>query len=161
MDNLYTLWSVAGEQYGGGSELLYSQFELHTREQKISQIVLLEVCYQGHRNVNYLSKNPDHVFNSIAKKNNKLMKKMFITLALFVAFQDAIYRIRKAFNKEFDSVFDKKEQDITKLKEKNTRIKKIFEDLEMEQVTWQPEMGIIERPEKLLVVEDYEVRKQN
>jgi len=34
---------VAGAQYGGGSDLFYSQFELHTRQQKINQIVLLEV----------------------------------------------------------------------------------------------------------------------
>ena len=32
-----------GGLYGGGSELFYSQFELHTREQKMNQIVLLKV----------------------------------------------------------------------------------------------------------------------
>ena len=33
----------SGAEYGGGSKLFYSQFELHTREQKINQIILLEV----------------------------------------------------------------------------------------------------------------------
>ena len=34
---------VTGAQYGGDSELFYSQFELNMREQKMNQIVLLEV----------------------------------------------------------------------------------------------------------------------
>ena len=33
----------SGAEYGGESKLFYSQFELHTREQKINQIILLEV----------------------------------------------------------------------------------------------------------------------
>ena len=32
-----------GAEYGGANELFYNQFDLHTREQKVSQIVLLEV----------------------------------------------------------------------------------------------------------------------
>lgn len=32
-----------GAQYGGANELFYSQFELHTRQQKNNQIVLLQV----------------------------------------------------------------------------------------------------------------------
>ena len=32
-----------GAQYGGAYELFYSQFELHTRQQKRNQIVLLQV----------------------------------------------------------------------------------------------------------------------
>lgn len=38
----FALW-FTGASYGGGSELFYSQFELHLRHQKINQIVLLEV----------------------------------------------------------------------------------------------------------------------
>ena len=41
---MYT-FCTTGAQYGGGNELFYSQFELHSREQKINQIVLLEVCF--------------------------------------------------------------------------------------------------------------------
>ena len=33
----------AGSQYGGANELFYNQFDLHTREQKVAQIVFLEV----------------------------------------------------------------------------------------------------------------------
>ena len=32
-----------GAQFGGANELFYSQFELHTRQQKRNQIVLLQV----------------------------------------------------------------------------------------------------------------------
>lgn len=34
---------LTGAMYGGGSDLFYSQFDLHTRDQKRSQIILLEV----------------------------------------------------------------------------------------------------------------------
>lgn len=34
---------IVAAEYGGDSDLLYSQFELHTREQKMNQITLIEV----------------------------------------------------------------------------------------------------------------------
>ena len=34
-----------GALYGGGSDLFYSQFDLHTRDQKVGQIVLREVYF--------------------------------------------------------------------------------------------------------------------
>ena len=37
------MYLFPGALFGGASELLYSQFELHTREEKSNQIVLLEV----------------------------------------------------------------------------------------------------------------------
>lgn len=33
-----------GAQYGGASELFYSQFDLNTRPQKRNQIILIQVC---------------------------------------------------------------------------------------------------------------------
>ncbi|WAR21242.1 CFA43-like protein, partial [Mya arenaria] len=102
-----------GAQYGGGSELFYSQFELHAREQKVNQIVLLE---------------------------------------------DAIFRIKNLFNKEFDELFLKKEQEIGKITDKNKRIKKIIADLELVEEVIEPTMGIAEKPEILLTVNDDEVK---
>ncbi|XP_064629915.1 cilia- and flagella-associated protein 43-like isoform X2 [Lineus longissimus] len=102
-----------GAQYGGGSELFYSQFELCTREQKINQIVLLE---------------------------------------------DAIHRIKVNFNKEFEEMLKKKEQEITRIKDKNRRIKKIIVDLDLLDEVFEPEFGVLEKPESLLVVEDEEVK---
>ncbi|XP_053407637.1 cilia- and flagella-associated protein 43-like isoform X4 [Mercenaria mercenaria] len=104
---------ILGAQYGGGSELFYSQFELHSREQKINQIVLLE---------------------------------------------DAIYRIKQVFNKDFDELFIKKEQEIGKIKEKNKRIRKIIADLDLAEEVIEPSMGVAEKPETLLTVEDDEVK---
>lgn len=93
--------------------MFYSQFELHSREQRINQIVLLE---------------------------------------------DAIHRIKLVFNKEFDELFIKKEQEIGKIKEKNKRIKKIIADLELLEEVIEPSMGVAEKPETLLTVNDDEVK---
>ncbi|XP_041368827.1 cilia- and flagella-associated protein 43-like isoform X2 [Gigantopelta aegis] len=102
-----------GAQYGGGNDLFYSQFELHTREQKITQIILL---------------------------------------------QDAIHRIKTAFNTEFSEVFQKKEQEMAKIKDKNKRIKKIMEDLDLQEPMVVPELCAAEKPEMLLTVKDSEVK---
>ena len=72
--------------------------------------------------------------------------------------QDAIHRIKKTFNKEFDQTFTKKESEINKIKDKNKRIRKILEDLNMDPEIYEPELGSIEKPEMLLTVADSEVR---
>ncbi|KAH9492451.1 Cilia- and flagella-associated protein 43, partial [Bulinus truncatus] len=102
-----------GAQYGGGNPLFYSQFELHSREQKIYQIIMLE---------------------------------------------DAIHRIKENFNKDFDEVFSKKEQEIAKVKEKNKRISKIITDLYLDESIIEPTMSIAEKPELLLDVADSEIK---
>lgn len=76
---------------------------------------------------------------------------------LLLTFQDAIYRIKEHFNKEFDSVYERKEQEIAKIKDKNKRIRKIVEDLEVDIEIYEPELGVIEKPENLLFVDDHEV----
>ena len=76
---------------------------------------------------------------------------------LLLTFQDAIYRIKQHFNKEFGSVYERKEQEIAKIKEKNKRIRKIVEDLEVGIEIYEPELGVIEKPENLLFVDDHEV----
>ncbi|XP_019644439.1 PREDICTED: cilia- and flagella-associated protein 43-like isoform X1 [Branchiostoma belcheri] len=108
--------SVTGSlavDYGGDNEFYYSQFDLHTREQKINQIVLLK---------------------------------------------DAIYRMKEAFNKQFESVSQMKQQEMVRIKERNARITKILSDLDQAEEAWQPALTIDEQPEKLLVVEDSEVK---
>ncbi|XP_076101522.1 cilia- and flagella-associated protein 43-like isoform X12 [Mytilus galloprovincialis] len=103
----------SGAQYGGGSDLFYSQFDLHTREQKINQIILLE---------------------------------------------DAIHRIKVAFNKEFADIHLKKVSEIGKIKEKNKRIKKIMDDIDLDEEIFLPLLSIYEEPEQLLEVKDEEVK---
>ncbi|XP_064602614.1 cilia- and flagella-associated protein 43-like isoform X2 [Liolophura sinensis] len=115
-DDSKELPSIAGSlgaQYGGGNPLLFSQFELHTREQKLCQIILLE---------------------------------------------DTIFKIKKAFNSEFEDGFVKKEQEIIKIKDKNKRIHKILEDLDLKEEVVEPELSSLEKPELLLTVDDSEVK---
>ena len=78
-------------------------------------------------------------------------------LYLLSSHQDAIHRIKVAFNKEFDEVFKQKEAEIKRLKEKNDRIRKILGDLEIDENVFEPEMNVDEKPELLLEVKNDEV----
>jgi len=71
--------------------------------------------------------------------------------------QEAIYRIKVDFNKQFDEVFVKKELELTKISEKNKRIKKILDDLGVQDPVYEPEMCATEKPEMLLTTTDDEV----
>lgn len=70
---------------------------------------------------------------------------------------DAIYRIKENFNKEFDQVMQRKLQEIAKVKEKNQRIKQIYSDLNDEKPLPEPTLSDIENPEMLFEVKDEEV----
>ena len=72
--------------------------------------------------------------------------------------QEAIYRIKVSFNEQFDEVFGKKELELTKIQEKNKRIKKILDDIGVYDRIYEPEMGFIEKPELLMVTTDDEVK---
>jgi len=54
-------------------------------------------------------------------------------------------------------VFAKKELELTKIREKNKRVKKILDDLGVQEPVYEPEMGSIEKPEMLLTTTDDEV----
>ncbi|XP_048713581.1 cilia- and flagella-associated protein 43 isoform X2 [Caretta caretta] len=98
-------------QFGGDTSILYHQMDLHTREQKINQIILL---------------------------------------------QDIIYKVKTAFNKEFDTVARQKEQEIARVKERNLRIQEIVEQLELQEEVWEPALTDDEIPERALTVQDSE-----
>nr|XP_027816022.1 cilia- and flagella-associated protein 43 isoform X2 [Ovis aries] len=97
------------------TSLLSSQLELHSREEKINQIILLK---------------------------------------------DIIYKVKTAFNSEFDAAYKQKEIEIARVKEKNVRIKEIILDLELEESVWQPEFEDCEKPERTLIVEGSEISAQ-
>ena len=80
--------------------------------------------------------------------------------AYLLCLQDAIHRIKEAFNKEFNDVYAKKEQEISKVKEKNKRIAKIIDYLALDESVEEPEMSVAEKPELLLEVDDSEVSLQ-
>ncbi|XP_058242611.1 cilia- and flagella-associated protein 43-like isoform X1 [Hemibagrus wyckioides] len=100
-------------QYGGSNPHLYSQFDLHTRDQKMNQIILL---------------------------------------------QDVIYKVKTAFNTEFEAVYKQKEQEISRIRDRNKRIADIMSKLELQETLWEPTLSDNERPERALTVSDSEIK---
>uniref|UniRef100_A0A6I8QPX9 Cilia- and flagella-associated protein 43 n=2 Tax=Xenopus tropicalis TaxID=8364 RepID=A0A6I8QPX9_XENTR len=99
--------------YGGDTSYLYSQLILHSREEKINQIILL---------------------------------------------QDIIHNIKKAFNKDFDIACRQKEQEVTRVKERNNRIQEIMVELNLQEKLLEPTFTDNEKPERALTVDDSEVK---
>ncbi|XP_074238942.1 cilia- and flagella-associated protein 43 isoform X6 [Saimiri boliviensis] len=71
--------------------------------------------------------------------------------------KDIIYKVKTAFNNEFDAAYKQKEFEIARVKERNVRIREIILDLELEEAVWQPEFEDCEKPERTLVVQDEEI----
>ncbi|KAL2769304.1 cilia- and flagella-associated protein 43, partial [Daubentonia madagascariensis] len=107
----YLLGSLSTD-FGVDASLLSSQLELHSREEKINQIILLK---------------------------------------------DIIYKVKTAFNNEFDAAYKQKVFEVARVKERNVRIQEIILDLELEEKVWQPEFEDCEKPERTLVVENEEI----
>ena len=80
-----------------------------------------------------------------------------VIVVLLEIFQDCIHRLRETFNKQFDEVYTKKENEISKIRDKNKRIRSIVEYLNLEDEIFNPDMGVVEKPELLLKVEDSEI----
>ncbi|XP_038613465.1 cilia- and flagella-associated protein 43 [Tachyglossus aculeatus] len=108
----FLLGSLSSE-YGVDTSLLYSQLELHTREEKINQIILLK---------------------------------------------DIIYKVKTNFNTEFNAVYRQKEVEILRVTERNTRMQEIISDLGLSEDIWQPTFADSEKPERVLTVEDEEIK---
>ncbi|XP_059707908.1 cilia- and flagella-associated protein 43 isoform X1 [Haemorhous mexicanus] len=102
-------------QYGGDTSILYRQCDLHTKEQKLNQIILLK---------------------------------------------DVIYKVKAAFNEEFDMVVQKKEQEIARVKERNLKIQEILEQLDLQVEVWEPVLTDDEMPERMLTVQDSEIKAE-
>ncbi|KAM4775660.1 cilia- and flagella-associated protein 43 isoform 1-T1 [Cyanocitta cristata] len=102
-------------QYGGDTSTLYHQCDLHTREQKLHQTILLK---------------------------------------------DVIYKVKTAFNEEFDAIVQQKEQEIARVKEANMKIREILEQLELQVEVWEPVLTDDEMPERALTVQDSEIKAE-
>ncbi|XP_043407754.1 cilia- and flagella-associated protein 43 isoform X4 [Chelonia mydas] len=74
------------------------------------------------------------------------------------AIKDIIYKVKTAFNKEFDTVARQKEQEIARVKERNLRIQEIVEQLELQEEVWEPALTDDEIPERALTVQDSEIK---
>ncbi|XP_069620079.1 cilia- and flagella-associated protein 43 [Ranitomeya imitator] len=101
------------DQYGGDTSNLYSQLEMHSREEKINQIILL---------------------------------------------QDIIYKVKIGFNKEFEVVHKQKEQEVSRVKERNQRILEIMSELNIQEKLMEPKFTDNEKPERALTVDDSEIK---
>ena len=75
------------------------------------------------------------------------------TLCCCSLLQDCVYRIKEAFNKEFEEVLRLKRVEIARIQEKNVRISKIISQLKLDETIVQPLLSPDEEPERLLVVE--------
>ncbi|XP_027753820.1 cilia- and flagella-associated protein 43 isoform X2 [Empidonax traillii] len=111
----FCLIGSLSSQYGGDTSILYHQRDLHTKEQRVNQIVLLK---------------------------------------------DIIYKVKTAFNKEFDIVAQQKEQEIARVKERNLRIREILEQLGLQVEVWEPTLTDDEMPERALTVQDSEIKAE-
>ena len=74
-----------------------------------------------------------------------------------VLLNDLIYKIKEAFNKEFENVCQRKLQELAKIREKNMRIKQINSDLDDPNPVWEPDLTEKEKPLMLFNVKESEV----
>ncbi|KAJ8013989.1 hypothetical protein DPEC_G00035570 [Dallia pectoralis] len=72
--------------------------------------------------------------------------------------QDVIYKVKTAFNADFERVHKQKEQEINRVKDKNRRIREIMSELDLNLELWVPSLSDNERPERALSVEDNEIQ---
>ncbi|XP_063303391.1 cilia- and flagella-associated protein 43 [Pelobates fuscus] len=75
-----------------------------------------------------------------------------------ILIQDIIYKVKKSFNKEFDLVCKQKEQEVSRVKERNERIMEIMAQLNVQEKILEPKFTDYEKPERALTVEDSEVK---
>lgn len=120
-------------QVGGDNELLYDQFNLHSSIAKKHQILLLEVWRMD-----------------LALFDTSSNIKKFVL-------QDNVYLIKEIFNKEFNEVYRQKEMEIARIKEKNVRISKIIQQLNLDDTLVNPSLDEDETPDRLLSVENDEI----
>ena len=70
-----------------------------------------------------------------------------------VTVQDCMHRIGETFNKEFEEVARLKLAEIARIREKNVRISKIIQQLQLTEQLVQPTLQSEEQPEEMLTVQ--------
>ncbi|TPP63827.1 WDR96 [Fasciola gigantica] len=90
---------------------------------------------------------------------NGLRIMYYLTFSIFIS-QDNIFRIKEAFNKMFDEVYEKKETGLGRISSRLARVRKILIDLQQPssaRVIFDPHFSPEEQPEQLLTVHDAEI----
>ncbi|KAM9345139.1 cilia- and flagella-associated protein 43 [Symphorus nematophorus] len=77
-----------------------------------------------------------------------------------ILLQDVIYRIKTAFNADFEAMYRQKMQELNRMRERNRRIREIMEVLAINEELWEPSLTISEQPEKLFTVDDSEIKAE-
>ncbi|TRY55422.1 hypothetical protein DNTS_034432 [Danionella cerebrum] len=72
--------------------------------------------------------------------------------------KDVIYRVKTAFNKEFEAIYKQKVQEINRIREKNKRVYQIMAELDLSETLWEPGLTDNECPERALTVSDSEIK---
>ncbi|XP_059215696.1 cilia- and flagella-associated protein 43 isoform X2 [Centropristis striata] len=74
-----------------------------------------------------------------------------------ILLQDVIYRIKTAFNTDFDAAHKQKVQELNRVRDRNRHIREIMLELDMNEKLWEPGLTNSEQPEQLLTVDDSEI----
>ncbi|XP_026164299.1 cilia- and flagella-associated protein 43 isoform X5 [Mastacembelus armatus] len=77
-----------------------------------------------------------------------------------ILLQGVIYRIRMAFNTEFEAVHRQKVQELNRVRDRNRKIREIMMELDMNEKLWEPSLTDSEWPERLLTVDDSEIKAE-
>ncbi|XP_044516109.1 cilia- and flagella-associated protein 43-like [Gracilinanus agilis] len=75
-----------------------------------------------------------------------------------ILLKDIIYKVKTIFNNEFNAAFQQKKLEITRVKEKNVRIREIVRDLQLGEEVWEPNIEACEKPAAVLKVKDHEIK---
>ncbi|XP_029962541.1 cilia- and flagella-associated protein 43 [Salarias fasciatus] len=77
-----------------------------------------------------------------------------------ILLQDVIYCIKTAFNSEFEALHRQKVQELKRLSDRNRRVRELMLQLDIDEELWEPGMADSECPERLLTVEDSEIKAE-
>ncbi|KAM7408596.1 hypothetical protein PAMA_002353 [Pampus argenteus] len=77
-----------------------------------------------------------------------------------ILLQDTVYRVKTAFNAEFDAVHRQKVQEHSRIRDRNKQIREIMAELEMNEKLWEPNLDNSEWPERLFTVDDSEIKAE-
>lgn len=78
-------------------------------------------------------------------------------ISLICTLQDVIYRVKTAFNADFEALHKQKMKELKRVRDRNKHIREIMLQLDMHEELWEPSLTNSEWPERLLTVEVSEV----
>ncbi|KAM4730166.1 cilia- and flagella-associated protein 43 [Anableps anableps] len=77
-----------------------------------------------------------------------------------ILFQDLIYSIKMAFNSDFEALLKRKLQELKRLQDRNKNIREVMQKLNVKQTLWEPSLTDNEWPERVLIVDDSEIKAE-